>query len=234
MITINGYKFADVGYYINLDSRVDRKQILEEQLKKYNIIGVERHSANASTASGPLNCKISHYEIYRKFLSQSNAERLLVLEDDCLFLPYIFDNTQEIFDNISNTNYDLFWLGCRNRRWPKPYKNKCYLVQSVAHTQSYIINRNLCSYIVENIPEQGHNSLAIDELLCLIPYGYDVLYDPNKFGFYSFDNPLDSLKTSYISLCYERALTTQYASYSDLTRADINMEAYIISSFPVV
>jgi GR25 family glycosyltransferase involved in LPS biosynthesis len=233
MITINGYDFADVGYYINLDSRTDRRERIDKQFKDYKIFGVERHPANTSTSSKPLNCKISHYEIYKKFLSQSAAETLLVLEDDCLFLPYLFDHTQEIYSNISKTKYDLFWLGCRNRRWPKPYKNQCYLVQSVAHTQSYIISRNLCKYIVDKIPEQGHNGLAIDELLCLIPYGYDVLYDPHKFGFYDLDNPVDSLETQYISLCYERALTTQYASYSDLTEADTDMESYITSSFPV-
>jgi len=234
MIIINNYKFADIGYYINLETRIDRRENIEKQFSNYNISGVERYSADTSTVSKPLNCKISHYEIYKKFLSDSKAETLLVLEDDCLFLPYIFEHTEEVYNNLSKTNFDLFWLGCRNRRWPKPYKNKCYFVQSVAHTQSYIINKNLCNFILNNIPIQGHNGLAIDELLCLIPYGYDVLYDPNKFGFYNLDNPIDTLPTQFISLCYERALTTQYSSYSDLTEATVDMESYITSSFPII
>jgi GR25 family glycosyltransferase involved in LPS biosynthesis len=233
MITINQYKFADIGFYINLDSRKDRKEKLEKQLDEYNISNVTRYSANSSTSSGPQNCKSSHYEIYRKFLDTEH-QTLLILEDDCLFLPYLYSNTKKIYDDIFSLNFDLFWLGCRNRRWPKFYKNKCYQVQSVAHTQSYIINRKLCEYILKFFPEHGHNGLAIDELLCLVPFGYDIAYDPNKFKFYEMDNPLENLSTIFLSLCYERALTTQYQSYSDLWHTKTDYEYYISSSFPVV
>jgi GR25 family glycosyltransferase involved in LPS biosynthesis len=233
MITINQYKFADIGFYINLDSRTDRKDKLESQLRDYNIRNVIRHSANTETSSGPQNCKSSHYQIYRKFLD-TEYETLLVLEDDCLFLPYLYSNTEEVYNNIFSLNFDLFWLGCRNRRSPKLYKNKCYQVQSVSHAQSYIINRKLCEYILNFFPEHGHNSLAIDELLCLVPFGYDVAYDPNKFNFYEMDNPLEQLEQHFLSLCYERALTTQYQSYSDLWHTEANYEYYLSSSFPVV
>ena len=180
MITINNYKFADIGYYINLDRRTDRKENIEKQFNQYNISGIQRYSAITKTDSGPTNCKLSHYDIYKKFLD-SDADSLLVLEDDCLFLPYIFDQTKEIYDNLCITEFDIFWLGCRNRRSPRYYKNKFYQVQSVAHSQSYIIRRKFCQYIIDTYPEQNHNSLAIDELLCLAPFGYDVCYDPNKF-----------------------------------------------------
>jgi GR25 family glycosyltransferase involved in LPS biosynthesis len=232
MITINGYKFADIGYYINLDRRIDRKDNIEKQFNTYNIHGVERHSANTETNSTPLNCKISHYELYRKFLS-SDSDSLLVLEDDCLFLPYIFNETKEIYNNLIDTEFDIFWLGCKNRRTPRLYKNKLYQVQSVSHAQSYIIKRKFCKHIIDNYPVQSHNSLAIDELLCLAPFGYEVSCDPNKFSYYQMDNPIDDLKTYFLSLCYERSLTTQYSSYSDLTEVEVNYESYITSSFPV-
>lgn len=233
MITINNIKFADCGYYINLDSRTDRRNNIENQLITNNITGIVRHKANESSDSGPQNCKNSHYELYVKFLENTTAEILMVIEDDCLFLPYLFDHTNEIHDNIFSNNFDLFWLGCRNRRWPHFVKNKCYRVQSVAHTQSYLIKRNLCEYILNNFPLYNHNGLAIDELLCLVPYGYDVAFDPNKFNFYSLDDPLNNLPIFYNSLCYERALTTQYKSYSDLSHFDCDYENYITSSFPV-
>lgn len=232
MITVNNFKFADIGYYINLDARTDRKEKIEQQLAAYNIFGINRYSANQSTSSGPQNCKSSHYEIYKTFL-ESDKDSLMVLEDDCLFMPYFYEHTEEIHNNIFSLEFDLFWLGCRNRRWPKPFANKCYQVQSVSHSQSYIINRRFCEYILNNFPEYNHNGLAIDELLCLAPYGYNVAYDPNAFNFYTLDNPLDSLKTSFLALCYERALTTQYASYSDLVHTHSDYEIYITSSFPI-
>lgn len=232
MITINNLKFADIGYYINLDTRVDRKDNIEEQFQKYNIQGFSRYSANRSTSSGPQNCKSSHYEIYRLFL-ESNDETLFILEDDCLFLPYLYDHTKEIHKEIFSNSFDIFWLGCRNRRWPKHFNSKCYQVQSVSHTQSYIINRKFCQFILDNFPEYGHNGLAIDELLCLAVYGYEVAYDPNKFNFYNLDNPINHLSTIFLALCYERALTTQYASYSDLIHAHADYADYLTSSFPV-
>lgn len=232
MITINNFKFADTGFYINLDEREDRKLKIEEQFNRYNISGVERLSANKLTSSNPQNCKSSHYEAYRKFL-ESNNELLLVLEDDCLFLPYLYENIEKIHADIFSVEFDLFWLGCRNRRSPILYKNKCYRVQSVSHAQSYIINRKLCKYILSNFPEHNHNGLAIDELLCLVIFGYDVSMDPNKFNYYNLDSPLDSLPTEFLALCYERALTTQYKSYSDLWNVDADYESYLTSSFPI-
>ncbi len=234
MITIKDTRIADCGYYINLDHRIDRKENIENQLLQNNICGVIRHEANKTSDSGPQNCKYSHYELYKKFLQDSNGEVLLVLEDDCLFLPYLIDNIKEISDNIYSNDFDVFWLGCRNRRTPRLIKNKCYRVQSVSHAQSYLINRKLCQYLIDNFPENGHNGLAIDELLCLVAYGYDVCMDPNKYGFYQMDDPMDDLPIFYNGLCYERALTTQYQSFSDLWQNYCNYEDYIISSYPVV
>jgi hypothetical protein len=37
--------YIDKIYYINLDKRIDRKKIMEEQFNKFNIINYERVSA---------------------------------------------------------------------------------------------------------------------------------------------------------------------------------------------
>ena len=233
MISIKDSKIADIGFYINLDKRPDRKEKIEQQLSEFNILGINRHTANCSTDSGPTNCKLSHYEVYEKFLS-SNENLLLVLEDDCLFLPQFTARSKEILNNIFSQSFDLFWLGCRNRRTPRLYNNHCYQVQSVSHAQSYLINRKLCKYIVETFPKNIEIGLSIDELLCLVPYGEDVARNPNRYEFYSLDSPIDVLSLHWTSLCYESALTTQYKSYSDLWHFDSDVESYITSSYPIV
>ena len=229
MVTINGYTFADVGYYINLDERADRRKTFEEQCLNFQITGIERFSANTSTNSPPLNCKLSHLQLYKNFLD-TKYERLLVFEDDCLFLPYLFEFTEKIYNDIFSLSFDLFWLGCKNRRRPKPYKHNCYQVQSVSHAQSYIINRNLCEYILNEsmVNELG---LCIDELLCLIPFGKNVAKDPHSVNYYNMDSPLDCLPTHFISLCYEKPLTTQYPSYSNLVRQFVDYSDYITQNF---
>jgi GR25 family glycosyltransferase involved in LPS biosynthesis len=238
MITINNFKIADCGYYINLDHREDRNDKMIAQFVEHNINGVIRHSANQSTETGPINCKKSHYEIYQKFLDTDN-EILLVLEDDCLFLPKIFEDTEKIFTDIFATDWDIFWLGCKNRRWPLFYKNNCYRVSSISHAQSYLIKRNLCERLLTEYPASTFFHVPIDELLSLLPFGEDVVRDPHNiireshtFSYYKLDQPLHDMPTQYNSLCYEYPLTTQYQSYSDLWKHSKDLAGYIILGFP--
>lgn len=232
MVSINNIKISDLGYYINLDKRTDRKEKLENQLQKLNIIGVNRFSAFSQYNSGPTNCKKSHYLLYEELL-KSDYDTLLVLEDDCLFLEYFEEKNEEILKDIYSIDWDLFWLGCRNRRSPKYYQNKCYKVSSVSHAQSYIIKRRLCEHVLNTYPIEKYGTTAVDELLCLSVYGEEVVRDPHKYNFYNLDQPLDILPTQFISLCYEKPLTTQYASYSDLWLTLVDYEEYIKNSFPV-
>jgi len=234
MVTFDGKKIADIGYFINLDERTDRREKLESQLTKFNIQGVERVSANKTTDSGPTNCKRSHFDLLQK-LVDSEHETLLVLEDDCLFLDFLLEESDEIFDNINKTQWDLFWLGCRNRRTPLLKENNCYTVSSVSHAQSYLIKKDFAKHILERYPiypHDNHNNVPIDELLTLCVYGYDVVANPNSVNFYNLDQPLDVLPTHYTALCYEKSLTTQYSSYSNLWHYETHWEEYIIKSFP--
>ena len=234
MISFNGKKIADIGYYINLDKRTDRKEIIEEQLTKFNIQGVERFSAVDSTPTATVNCKRSHFELYQK-LVDSEHEILLVLEDDCKFMDFLIEESDQIFDDINNTDWDVFWLGCRNRRNPILYKNNCYVVSSASHAQSYLIKKDFAKHLLETYPvypHDNHNNLLPDELLTLAVYGKEVTTSPNSFDFYNLDQPLDVLPTVYKGLTYEKSLSTQYSSHSDLWGYVTNWEEYIIRSHP--
>lgn len=226
-------KIADLGYYINLDSRQDRREKIESQFEKFEIRGIQRFSAIEEYDSGPLNCKKSHFAILEKLVN-SDYDSILILEDDCLFLDFLKEESDFIFENINKTDWDIFWLGCRNRRSPIFYKNNCYRVSSVSHAHSYIVKKSFAEYILNNFPFGTYGTLSLDELLCLCVYGKEITSDPNKHNFYQSDQPLDDFKSDFLALCYEKSLTTQYASYSDLWRLEADYESYIISSFPKV
>ena len=116
MIKFNEIKIADIGFYINLDKREDRKEKIENQLKDFKISGVERHSAFSEYNSNTLNCKRSHLQLFQKLL-ETDFETLLVLEDDCLFLDVLKNEGDKIFNDINNTNWDIFWLlSCQESR----------------------------------------------------------------------------------------------------------------------
>ena len=234
MISIKSKTIAEIGYYINLDEREDRKENIMSQFQKFDIVGVQRFSAIKIGIDRPGNCKKSHYELLKK-LVESDKEVMLVLEDDCKFLDILVDNSDEIFNKINNTEWDIFWLGCRNRRNPIFYKNNCYKVSSVSHAQSYLIKKSFAKHILETYPiypTDNIGQIPIDELYCLSIYGEEVVRNPNQFNFYNLDQPLDVLSTKFISLCYESPLTTQYSSFSDLWGFNTDTEEYLITSHP--
>jgi len=216
---------ADIGFYINLDSRTDRNEKLLKGLKEFNITGIERYSARCETNCPQLNLINTTFDIYRKFLD-TDAETLLILEDDCLFLPIIKVNTSEIFKEIYDVEWDLFWLGGINRKPPLSYKGKCYQSSSPSYAQSYIIKRKMAEGVLTNFVDNWNN-LNPDEMLCLFAYGYEMAANPNSFNFYQSEQPLNDFPTEYIALCYEESFTTQYNSFSNLWGFETTLENWI-------
>jgi GR25 family glycosyltransferase involved in LPS biosynthesis len=231
MVRLKEKKLADIGFYINLEKRKDRKDNIESQFKKLNLTGVNRFNAITNLESPQLNCHKSHYVIYEEFL-KTDKEILLVLEDDCLFLDVLYNESDKIIDDIYSVDWDIFWLGCKNRKPPVENKNNTYFTTSVSATQSYLIKRNLCEYLLKTYPIEDLYNTSIDELLCLSVYGLDVVNNPNKYNFYDLENPYLTLQRKFIALCYDEALTTQYHSYSDLWNNDNNYEEYITQGYP--
>jgi hypothetical protein len=225
MVKINNTKIADLGFYINLDKRTDRNDILQQHLAEFEITGIERFSARSETTSPQLNLVNSTFDIYEKFL-ETNAETLLILEDDCKFLSEFKEYSENIFNDIYSCDWDLFWLGCVNRRPPLKYKNNCYQVSSVSYTQSYIIKRKMCEDILTYFKNDWSN-LGADEMLTLFAYGVDLAKDPNKYSFYQSEQPLNDFPVKYLCLCHTFPLSTQYNSYSDLWGHYTNLEEWI-------
>jgi hypothetical protein len=230
MVQINNTKIADIGFYINLDKRTDRNETLQKHLEEFEITGVERFSARSDNSAGQLNLINTTFDIYEKFL-ETDAETLLILEDDCKFLPILKEHSHNIFNDIYSCDWDLFWLGCVNRRSPIKYKNNCYQVSSTSYAQSYIIKRRMCQDILTHFKNNWAH-LGVDELLTLFAYGVDLAKNPNKYSFYQSDQPLNDFKTEYLCLCHTYALSTQYNSYSDLWKHVTTLENWIPKHHP--
>jgi hypothetical protein len=230
MVTIKNTKIADMGFYINLDRRTDRNEILLKNLQEFDITGVERFSAHEDTGIPQLNLVNSTFDIYEKFLA-SGAETLLVLEDDCKFLPVLKEHPEHIFNDIYSCTWDLFWLGCAHRKPPIKYKNNCYQVSSVSYAQSYIITRKMCQDILTHF-KHDWTGLNPDEMLTLFAYGAAAAKNPNKYSFYQAAQPLEVFNVEYVCLCHTYPLSTQYNSYSDLWGHVTVLEDWIPSNYP--
>lgn len=219
---------ADLGFYINLDRRTDRNSKILQNLETFKIDGVVRHKANEDTNTPQINLLKSTFEIYKKFLS-SDAKTLLVLEDDCKFLEPLYIERKQIFNDIYSTDWDVFWIGCVNRRPAIFYKNNCYQTTSTSYAQSYMIKRDICNDILEKY-DSTFSTHYPDELLCLFMYGEEIAKNPSDF--YQSPAPLEKFKPIYKSLCYKYALSTQYNSFSDLNRVESSLETWIPNHHP--
>ena len=92
------------SFYINLESRPDRKKHVEEQLK---IIGITSNRFNAiKLPNGALGCSMSHLKCI-EIAKENNWEHVLIVEDDIKFLnPELFITQINKFFN-SHTEWDV-------------------------------------------------------------------------------------------------------------------------------
>ena len=112
-IKISGNKLADVGKYINLDRRLDRKKYFKNQLLCANITGVTRKSANESHHGGVSGLIETTFDLYK--YNSKNIYFYKVessgLYSDC------FDDT-DCFHIMKNENdalvIDLFKAKCED------------------------------------------------------------------------------------------------------------------------
>ncbi|MGA2418348.1 MAG: glycosyltransferase family 25 protein [Candidatus Staskawiczbacteria bacterium] len=127
------------AYYINLDSRKDRKKIIESELGKQGVnaarfpalsdkdfnkftdlnLGRQNasplHSSDKNRAPrefipGEWGCAFSHYSILKKHLSSGSQKILAIFEDDAHFCSD-FKKRLEYLANHFDLEWDIFYLG---------------------------------------------------------------------------------------------------------------------------
>lgn len=105
--------FAD-AYYINVDDRVDRREKIENELKKYNLFDfVKRFNAFKPDIKTPENCVrssgASHREIIRIAKNQ-NLKNILILEDDVFFKDNGINIIESSLDTLSEIDWEIYYM----------------------------------------------------------------------------------------------------------------------------
>lgn len=142
-------------YVINLDSRKDRLQSIDKDLKKIKL-EYERFPAcngkqidmysndiskyfdkNNKLSPGQIGCSLSHIKIWEKAIKNNN-KYTLVLEDDAI-IPSNFNTILKNSIESLPKNWDLLSFNCS---WctAKKYNNKLYKLKSNICTLSYLIS----------------------------------------------------------------------------------------------
>jgi autotransporter strand-loop-strand O-heptosyltransferase len=158
-------KIADVGYVLNLPSRLDRKIQISRILYDNHFTGWDFF--NGEIIEDPefkkLGCTISELNIFKKFL-ETNYETLLLVEDDAKIINGLSENEIDTvfndWEEIIET-YDVIALGTR----PLPRtristNNKTHgQFQELLCSQAFVYHRKVVEHIVEvlsNVQDKNH------------------------------------------------------------------------------
>jgi GR25 family glycosyltransferase involved in LPS biosynthesis len=165
----NPFNFFDKIFYINLDSRTDRREFMEEQFKKFNI-DAERFSAVSLTkeqnddlvkrgcnfyddsrpeyAPRIKSCTISHLMILLK-AKMMGYENYLVLEDDALFDENVIEELLKSINELKTKDWDMFYLGCNPLEYYKETDNLGRVLRTTT-THAFSVNKKFYDKILMN------------------------------------------------------------------------------------
>jgi GR25 family glycosyltransferase involved in LPS biosynthesis len=191
------------AFYINLITRPDRKQHVEEQL---NIIGINADRFNAiKLPNGALGCSMSHLKRLET-AKLNNWPHLLIVEDDIKFLdPELFKTQLNKF--LSNhDDWDVVLIGGNNMPPYQKIDNTCVRVTSCQTTTGYLVNGHYFETLIENF------RTGIKKLMT----------EPEKHKFYAIDKYWFNLQKKGKWFLIIPLTVTQREDYSDIEKRATN------------
>ena len=158
---MNSIKDIKNIFYINLESRIDRKKFIETQM---NILGLNATRFNAiKHKTGAIGCSLSHLNVL-KLAKEQNFDHILILEDDIHFL-----NPQLFVSNINNflekhKNFDVLLIAGNNIGNYTIIDKNCVKIQECQTATGYLVKSHYFDKLIHNF-ENGVNKLINNPLL---------------------------------------------------------------------
>ena len=137
-------------FYINLDTRPDRKYKFEKEMTN---IGWNATRFNAIKHNfGAIGCSLSHLELL-KYAKKNNLDHILIMEDDISFLNInVFINSLNKF-LTSNINFDVVLLAGNNMGPYLKTNDYCVKIKKCQTTTGYLVKQHYYDILIENIEE---------------------------------------------------------------------------------
>lgn len=144
---------------INLRTRSDRWQECAQAIRQFNLTGIHRVDAY-SHRDGTVGCFLSHRKAIERFL-RSDAQRLLILEDDFVVLHTVFDAIWSYLYVGVPSDWDLLYLGGQVKSDSvapvSEYWDRCYWVLM---THAYAITRAYATTLLYELSQPIDVSLS--------------------------------------------------------------------------
>jgi len=157
------------SFYINLESRPDRKAHVIQQFNKLDI-KIERFNA-IKLKNGALGCSMSHLKCI-EIAKQNDWDHILIVEDDIKFLnPELFISQLNNFLK-NHQEWDIVLIAGNNMPPYDKIDNTCVKVSRCQTTTGYLVRRHYYDKLIENYREgisklikepDNHRFFAIDK-----------------------------------------------------------------------
>ena len=142
-------------FYINLDTRADRKTFFENQMKMLRMNATRFNAIKNSC--GAIGCSLSHLALL-KYAKSNNLDHILIMEDDIMFLnPQIF--IQNINNFLANhKDFDVLLIAGNNMGEYTRIDATCVKIQKCQTTTGYLVKSHYYDKLIQNF-EDGVNHL---------------------------------------------------------------------------
>ena len=191
------------AFYINLDSRPDRKQHVERQL---GIIGINAQRFKAiKLQNGALGCSMSHLKLIET-AKENNWPHILVVEDDILFTnPSLFVQQFNLFLS-THKEFDVALISGNN---VPPYREidaTCVQVTKCQTTTGYLVQNHYFDTLIQNY------KMGIQNLM----------REPENHRIYAIDKFWFNLQAIHKWYLIIPLTVTQREDYSDIEKRPTN------------
>ena len=149
-MNINSIENIEHAFYINLETRPDRKQHVETQLTNIGIAATRFNAIKLS--NGAIGCSMSHLKCL-EIAKENNWDHVMIVEDDILFLnPNVFKNQLNKF--LQNHNdFDVVLIAGNNVPPYQKIDDCCIKVYRCQTTTGYIVQKHYYDTLMNNIKE---------------------------------------------------------------------------------
>ena len=191
------------SFYINLESRQDRRVHVEEQLKS---VGIQSNRFNAiKLPNGALGCSISHLKCL-EIAKENNWDHILIVEDDIKFLNSGLFISQFNRFLYLHSDWDVVLIAGNNLPPHTIIDDTCAKVTQCQTTTGYIVKSHYYDTLIDNI-RRGITNL---------------IKEPNKHVLYAIDKYWFKLQQKDNWFLIIPLTVTQREDYSDLEKRQTN------------
>ena len=206
--------------YINLESRLDRKVLVEKEFEKMGIV-IDRYDAiklpNDIINSSALGCSISHLKCISK-AKENNWSHVLVCEDDIQFLDSsLFIKQINLFLSTQDC-WDVILLAGNNMLPYCKIDGSCIKVMNCLTTTGYIVASHYYDILIDNY-EEGIKKL---------------IENPNDIKKYAIDKYWIKLQRRHDWYLITPLSVIQREGYSDIENKITNFKNYMLNYNKVV